>query len=133
MQGRQLSGEQSQSGGSGSLESLLLYHRDLPIDQNQGSTKKRKLQYFAHLTRRAHSLEKALMLGKMEGKRSRGRQRMRWLDGITDSTDRSLSKLREILKARKAWRCSPWGRKEFDTTERLNNDKGCTALSRERP
>ena len=71
-----------------------------------------KLQYFGHLIQRADSLEKTLMLGKIEGRRRRGQQRMRWLDSITDSIDMNLSKLREIVKDRGTWRASPWGRKE---------------------
>ena len=97
-------------------ESLFLIY----VCSLEGQILKLKFQYFGHLMQRADSFEKTLTLRKIEGRRRRGRQRIRWLDGITDSMDMGLCELRECDGQGGLAFCSSWGHKELDTTERLS-------------
>ena len=99
----------------------------------EGLMLKLKLQYFGRLMLRAKSLEKTLVLGNIEGRRRRGRQRTRWLDGITDSMDMSLSKLLDMVKGREACQTAVHGHKQSNTTEQLNNNNLILVQNWKRP
>jgi len=103
-----------------SSQSIL---KEINTDYSLEGPRLNLIQYFSHLMWRANSLEKTLMLGKIEGRRRRGQQRMRWLDGVIDSVNIDLSKLQEIVKDREVAYYSPWGHKELHTTEQLNNNR----------